>query len=143
MHKMKVLRNHLTVVGKKDNKEYVFDLTAHRFKNIDNSSLDGPLILEESMGKKDTVKLSLKLIKYKDFAGEQMAVANFRLYFNQSAIDIIDVIEGTKTLNSPDWYIKELTTKTDINPTINYIINKIHFSMSFMQLNFMVQLIKK
>ncbi|HGJ5881554.1 MAG TPA: hypothetical protein ACHBZ9_21575, partial [Arsenophonus nasoniae] len=123
--------NHLTVVGKKDNKEYVFDLTAHRFKNIDNSSLDGPLILEESMWEKRYCEaFPKKLIKYKDFAGEQMAVANFRLYFNQSAIDIIDiidiidVIEGTKTLNSPDWYIKELTTKTDINPTINYIINK-------------------
>jgi hypothetical protein len=117
--------NHLTVVGKKDNKEYVFDLTAHRFKNIDNSSLDGPLILEESIWEKRYREaFPKKLIKYKDFAGEQMAVANFRLYFNQSAIDIIDVIEGTKTLNSPDWYIKVLTAKTDINPTINYTINK-------------------
>ncbi|WGO83479.1 hypothetical protein [Arsenophonus apicola] len=118
--------NHLTVVGKKDNKEYVFDLTAHRFKNNDSSPLDGPLILEDSMWEKRYREaFPKKLIKYRDFAGEQMAVANFRLYFNQSAIDIID---GSKTLNSPDWYIKELTAKTDINPTINKnpLLNVVH-----------------
>ncbi|RXK33925.1 hypothetical protein BBD39_06840 [Arsenophonus endosymbiont of Bemisia tabaci Asia II 3] len=62
-----------------------------------------------------------KLIKYKDFASEQMAATNFRLNFNQSTINLI---EGIQVLTSPGWSLNELVTKTNIDPIISYKINK-------------------
>jgi hypothetical protein len=113
--------NHIAVIGKKGDKNYVFDLTAHRFKKISRSSLDGPLILEESEWKnRYLLAFADSVVKYKDFVGEQMAASEFKKYSYMSATEVID---GTQILTKPDWYLNELSGQRVFKNKINYSIN--------------------
>ncbi|HGJ5866150.1 hypothetical protein [Arsenophonus nasoniae] len=103
--------NHFVVLGKKNDKNYVFDLTAHQFANEGMPSLNAPLILEETeWGKRYIAAGSNKLIKYKDFNTANRASDVYNAYPGHAPNEIID---GEKILITPPWYWK--TVKKDIN----------------------------
>ncbi|WP_387689159.1 hypothetical protein [Photorhabdus sp. RM71S] len=102
--------NHFVVVGKKNGKDYVFDLSAHQFENKGMLDLNGPLILEESeWANKYSGASTRKLIKYKDFSNAKSAGTTFNSYPGHHPVD---VIEGATVLTEPQWYI---TAKRDLD----------------------------
>lgn len=113
---------HFVAIGEKGNKNYVFDLTAHRLKKISHSNLDGPLILEEyEWENRYRIAFNDSLLKYKDFIGEQMAANSPIIYSNTLPFENI---EGSKILKTPDWYLNELSEQRVFKNKIDYSINE-------------------
>lgn len=118
---------HFVAIGKKGNKNYVFDLTAHRFKKISHSNLDGPLILEEyEWENRYRIAFNDSLLKYKDFIGEQMAANSSIIYSNTLPFENI---EGSKILKTPDWYLNELSEQRVFKKKLIIQLTKIQFEI--------------
>lgn len=95
--------NHFVVVGSKQGKPYVFDLTATQFANKGMPALDKPLILPEAawadLYRSATTR---KLIKYKDFSSSQRAEQVFN---PQPPVQSpTTFIEDANILHAPSWY---------------------------------------
>lgn len=112
---------HFAVVGKKEDKNYIFDLTAERFKKISSSNLDGPLILEESVWEnRYRQAFADSVVRYKDFVDEEIAVDSFKKYLN---LDVAEAIKDSKALTMPAWYTGELTGQNNFIKKFNNLIN--------------------
>ncbi|WP_387689153.1 hypothetical protein [Photorhabdus sp. RM71S] len=104
--------NHFVVVGKKEGKDYVIDLTAQQFGDRGIDRLNAPLILEETewAARYSGVPAETKrLIKYKDFSDARSARTEFNSYPVHKAENII---KGAVILTTPKWYL--LQTKRTI-----------------------------
>ncbi|MBY0445989.1 MAG: hypothetical protein K2Q15_12350, partial [Burkholderiales bacterium] len=93
---------HFVVVGTKDGKQYVFDLTAAQFQDRGMPTLDEPLILPEaSWAKRYQSASKRKLIKYKDFDN----ISDARIAFGSTQRPLpTEIIEGGTLLTEPGWY---------------------------------------
>ncbi len=95
---------HIVVIAPIEEKNYVFDLTAHQFSQSGLSSLDSPLILEESQWiNKYASATTRRLIKYRDFHDRIIAENFLENNIPESWSD--PLTDGT-ILTAPDWYYK-------------------------------------
>ncbi|WGO82940.1 hypothetical protein [Arsenophonus apicola] len=112
---------HFAVVGKKEDKNYIFDLTAERFKNISNSNLDGPLILEESVWEnRYRQAFANSVVRYNDFVNEEIAEGSFKKYLN---LELAEAIKNSTALTTPAWYTEQLTGQKNFIDKFNSLIN--------------------
>ncbi|HGJ5860243.1 MAG TPA: hypothetical protein ACHBX6_11235 [Arsenophonus nasoniae] len=112
---------HFAVVGKKQDKNYIFDLTAERFKNISNSNLDGPLILEEAVWEnRYRQAFADSVVRYNDFVNEEIAEGSFKKYLN---LQIAEAIKNSKALTTPAWYSAQFTGQKNFIDKFNSLIN--------------------
>jgi len=103
--------NHFVVLGSKDGKQYVFDLTAGQFEDEGMLLLNGPKILSETDWAQLYQKAGgrRKLIVYKDFDSESAA----NRMFGQTATSIFEALENgmsdVTVLKEPVWYRRHLS----------------------------------
>lgn len=101
--------NHFVVIGRKDGKEWVFDLSAGQFANKGMQGLDGPLILPMDQWL-TTYRQSTttKLIKMREFGNSGSAATEFSTNSPRWALDYR---EGTQLLTRPAWYDSGMTAR--------------------------------
>ncbi|MGW2190490.1 hypothetical protein ACWC0D_32215, partial [Streptomyces sp. NPDC001719] len=94
--------NHYVVVGGRDGKRWVFDLSAGQFGNKGMRGLDGPIVdLEENWAKMYADSTTRKLIKYQDFPTASGATGEFG---SVTGLDPLEYMSDSKLLSSPAWY---------------------------------------
>ncbi len=105
--------NHYVVVGTKDGKQYVFDLTAGQFEREGMPLLNGPKILSETDWAKlyQDSALTQKLFVYRDFTTATEATT----MFGRPPATLFDALENgmcdITVLKEPRWYKTYLRQK--------------------------------
>lgn len=95
--------NHFVVVGKKNGKEYVFDLTAHQFEKNGMEQLDLPLILShDDWVAKYQGATTRKRITYTDYTSPTEATRSYDALPGHSPLESISADE--QALTTPSWY---------------------------------------
>ncbi|WP_342324718.1 hypothetical protein AAEY27_08860 [Kosakonia sp. BYX6] len=96
--------NHFVVVGRKNGKDYVFDLTAGQFASK-YDELNGPIILPEELWAQKYANItSNTLIKYGDYNTAAKADLDFGIFSHYTAYGPDAIIPGAKVLRRPEWY---------------------------------------
>ncbi|MGP2927120.1 putative adhesin [Serratia bockelmannii] len=102
--------NHFVVVGTKNGKEYVFDLTAHQFKDT-MPDLSGPLILShEDWTAKYQGATIRKRITYTDYTNQADAKRNYSAMPGEHSVWTLK--NNEESLTTPVWYKNNLEGKT-------------------------------
>ncbi|SUF19085.1 Fis family transcriptional regulator [Salmonella enterica] len=94
--------NHFAVVGNKEGKDYVFDVTAHQFENRGMSNLNGPLILSaDEWVCKYRMATRRKLIYYTDFSNSKIAAYAYDALPRELESESM---AGKVFVTSPKWF---------------------------------------
>lgn len=94
--------NHFVLIGRKDGREWVFDLSAGQFANKGMQGLDGPMILPmENWMAAYRQSTTTKLIKVREFGNSGSAATEFS---SQSPRWAMEYREGAQLLTRPAWY---------------------------------------
>ncbi len=94
--------NHFAVVGNKEGKDYVFDVTAHQFENRGMSNLNGPLILSADEWEcKYRMATRRKLIYYTDFSNSRIAAYAYDALPRELESESM---AGKVFVTSPRWF---------------------------------------
>ncbi|EPE0073498.1 SPI-2 type III secretion system effector SseI, partial [Salmonella enterica subsp. enterica serovar Uganda] len=92
--------NHFAVVGNKEGKDYVFDVSAHQFENRGMSNLNGPLILSaDEWVCKYRMATRRKLIYYTDFSNSSIAANAYEALPRE-----LESMAGKVFVTSPRWF---------------------------------------
>ncbi|MGP3004501.1 putative adhesin [Serratia bockelmannii] len=103
--------NHFVVVGRKDGKEYVFDLTAHQFADKGMPNLDGPLILShDDWVAKYQGATKRKRITYSDYNTPSTARHEYSAL--PGAHSVTEIKPNEVALTTPSWYETALKAKS-------------------------------
>lgn len=96
--------NHFVVIGAKNNRDYVFDLTAGAFsRKYDEFS--GPVILPEELWAQKYANINgASLIKYADYKSRVKANEIFGAYSEYTHHGPEAIIPHAKVLRRPEWY---------------------------------------
>ncbi|AST69860.1 hypothetical protein BFG07_14995 [Kosakonia cowanii] len=96
--------NHFVVIGAKNNRDYVFDLTAGAFsRKYDEFS--GPVILPEELWAQKYANINgASLIKYADYKSRVKANEIFGAYSEYTHHGPEAIIPNAKVLRRPEWY---------------------------------------
>lgn len=96
--------NHFVVIGTKNNRDYVFDLTAGAFsRKYDEFS--GPVILPEELWAQKYANINgASLIKYADYKSRVKANEIFGAYSEYTHHGPEAIIPNAKVLRRPEWY---------------------------------------
>lgn len=100
----KMPANHFVVIGNKNNRDYVFDLTAGEFsKKYDE--LNGPIILPEELWAQKYANINgTSLIKYADYKSRVKAEEIFGIDSEYTNHGPEAIIPNAKVLRRPEWY---------------------------------------
>ncbi|EDW1109290.1 SPI-2 type III secretion system effector SseI [Salmonella enterica subsp. enterica serovar Weltevreden] len=94
--------NHFAVVGNKEGKDYVFDVSAHQFENRGMSNLNGPLILSaDEWVCKYRMATRRKLIYYTDFSNSSIAANAYDALPRELESESM---AGKVFVTSPRWF---------------------------------------
>lgn len=96
--------NHFVVIGAKNNRDYVFDLSAGEFsRKYDEFS--GPVILPEELWAQKYANINgASLIKYADYKSRVKANEIFGAYSEYTHHGPQAIIPNAKVLRRPEWY---------------------------------------
>lgn len=96
--------NHFVVIGAKNNRDYVFDLSAGEFsRKYDEFS--GPVILPEELWAQKYANVNgASLIKYADYKSRVKANEIFGAYSEYTHHGPQAIIPNAKVLRRPEWY---------------------------------------
>ncbi|MGW2232238.1 hypothetical protein ACWCRG_43200, partial [Streptomyces formicae] len=94
--------NHYVVLGMKNGRTYVFDLSAGQFQKRGMRGLDGPIITTEEQWAQTYRESTGKLIKYKDFKSPTQATT----IFGRSDLPPTEFIPDATVLTTPNWYLR-------------------------------------
>ncbi|EGB9568492.1 SPI-2 type III secretion system effector SseI, partial [Salmonella enterica] len=90
------------VVGNKEGKDYVFDVSAHQFENRGMSNLNGPLILSaDEWVCKYRMATRRKLIYYTDFSNSSIAANAYEALPRELESESM---AGKVFVTSPRWF---------------------------------------
>ncbi|EEI4446542.1 SPI-2 type III secretion system effector SseI, partial [Salmonella enterica subsp. enterica serovar Dublin] len=97
-----ITTNHFAVVGNKEGKDYVFDVSAHQFENRGMSNLNGPLILSaDEWVCKYRMATRRKLIYYTDFSNSSIAANAYDALPRELESESM---AGKVFVTSPRWF---------------------------------------
>ncbi|WP_312201211.1 hypothetical protein [Kosakonia cowanii] len=96
--------NHFVVIGAKNNRDYVFDLSAGAFSRK-YDEFNGPVILPEELWAQKYANINgTSLIKYADYKSRVKADEIFGAYSEYTHHGPQAVIPNAKVLRRPEWY---------------------------------------
>lgn len=96
--------NHFVIIGTKNNRDYVFDLTAGTFSRK-YDEFDGPVILPEELWAQKYANINgVSLIKYADYKSRVKADEIFGTYSDYTHHGPEAIIPNAKILRRPEWY---------------------------------------
>ncbi len=100
----KMPANHFVVIGNKNNRDYVFDLTARKFASR-YDEFSGPVILPEELWAQKYANINGgSLIKYADYKSRVKAHEIFGDYSEYTSHGPQAIIPNAKVLKRPEWY---------------------------------------
>ncbi|MGR4050092.1 hypothetical protein [Kosakonia cowanii] len=100
----KMPTNHFVVIGTKNNRDYVFDLTAGNFSNK-YDEFNGPVILPEELWAQKYANINgSSLIKYADYRSRAKAHKMFGVHSEYTSHGPQAIIPNAKVLRRPEWY---------------------------------------
>jgi len=100
--------NHFVVIGAKNNRDYVFDLTAGEF-STKYDELNGPVILAEKLWAQKYANINgASLIKYADYQSRAKAAEMFGTFSEYTRHGPKAIIPHAKVLRRPEWYYPDL-----------------------------------